>query len=372
MSQVDVQPAVRIDALDGLRGVAVLAVIGYHFFSRWTLPLNPTNLYPYGDWLAGVAVLRYGYFGVHLFFLVSGFVISLTLQRCATWREFAVRRAARLVPSMVLAAVATYLIVSLVAPHYWTPKACNFLPSLTFTDPLLYERAFGLHCDFMDGAYWSLWVEVRFYVWAALLYYAVSAKHFLRNCAWLAGAALVVFVFEQRASHIPGIGLADLVFFPAYAPWLLAGVGFFHAWMDRGRVGAWFLVAVGLLFGLVGSAADFPERLVVLGIYAVFTVFVLRLRIASLLAASWLTRVGAASYALYLLHQEIGVTLIAALARALGIEGRPSTVVALAVILGLIAASAFIYDRYEVPARRLLTRVGGRFFRSTRLTASVG
>src|SRR5450631_2490401 len=109
----------RIDILDGLRGVAVLAVIGFHYFSRWTFPLNEKNLYPYGDVFAHVPFFRFGYLGVNLFFLVSGFVITLTLARCNSSREFFVKRFSRLMPAMVLASSATFLIVRLLPTHFW-------------------------------------------------------------------------------------------------------------------------------------------------------------------------------------------------------------------------------------------------------------
>ncbi len=357
----------RIDVLDGLRGVAVMAVIGFHYFSRWTLPLNTANLYPYDAAFASLPYFRFGYLGVHLFFLVSGFVISLTLTRCGTSREFFIRRFARLFPAMVLAASATFAIVQIAPPHFWALKACDFLPSLTFIDPSLYKRLFGLDCGFIDGAYWSLFIEVRFYVWAALLYFLASRKSFLRNSALLMNVAIAVLVLGYVVPSMPvGLGIAHLLLFPEFAPWLFSGVAFHFIWNDRSNLTAWAMVIEGMIANVARSLASVGgvEWIFVLGIYALFVAFALHLQALRLFRAHWLTRLGTASYTLYLLHQYIGVTTIATLAASLRITGRTSLLIAFFVAAGLAVSSIAIYDIYEVPARRYITRWGRQLMRT--------
>ena len=101
----------------------------------------------------------------------------------------------------------------------------------------------------------------------------------------------------------------------------------------------------------------------ILGTYGLFTRFALRASIVQVFAAPWLTRIGAASYALYLLHQQIGVTLIAWLAAVLGLTGPASAIVVPGVTVALIAVSLVVYRRYEVPAQRVLVRWGKPWFR---------
>ena len=63
---------------------------------------------------------KYGFYGVQLFFSVSGFVIVMTLERSGGLIEFAVKRLARLWPTMW--------------PVFWRRNPQDFLPSLTFLD----------------------------------------------------------------------------------------------------------------------------------------------------------------------------------------------------------------------------------------------
>ena len=102
----------RILFLDGLRCIAILAVIPFHYFSRWTPPEYYENLYPYGNVFS--PLFRYGFYGVNLFFVVSGFVITLTLYKCSSPFEFGVRRIARLWPSMALCSLITLLLIRII------------------------------------------------------------------------------------------------------------------------------------------------------------------------------------------------------------------------------------------------------------------
>ena len=89
-------PFDRITTLDLLRLVAALAVVGFHYFFRGAAADGYLNVaYPS---VATVAI--YGYLGVNLFFLISGFVIAWSAEG-RSWQAFAVARFARLYPGFV-------------------------------------------------------------------------------------------------------------------------------------------------------------------------------------------------------------------------------------------------------------------------------
>ena len=76
MKSASVTPG-RLIYLDGLRGLAILMVFFVHAFVRWP------DLVPYGNTYSNIPLFQYGMFGVRLFFMISGFVILLTLEKCA-------------------------------------------------------------------------------------------------------------------------------------------------------------------------------------------------------------------------------------------------------------------------------------------------
>lgn len=189
----------RIAFLDGFRGLAILLVIGFHYFTVYAR--DPRHLVPYGDAVAHVPIFSYGFFGVMLFFSVSGFVIAMTLESSSNLLEFAVRRFARLWPTMLLCSIITYCVL-LFWPTLWHQRLIDFLPSLTFMDGHHVWGAISpaLQSHWIDDVYWSLFVEVRFYFWAGVVYF-ISKKHFASNILLLMLVVSAMYIF----GHLTGV-----------------------------------------------------------------------------------------------------------------------------------------------------------------------
>jgi peptidoglycan/LPS O-acetylase OafA/YrhL len=86
----------RVHNIDAFRGIAVLMVIFFHGFSRWNYGFTV-------DKSTGIAMVsKYGWMGVELFFLISGYVILLSLLRTSTIIDFIGKRWRRLFPAMLI------------------------------------------------------------------------------------------------------------------------------------------------------------------------------------------------------------------------------------------------------------------------------
>jgi peptidoglycan/LPS O-acetylase OafA/YrhL len=92
----------RVVELDVFRGVAALWVAMFHLTLRYDEAFlhQPAPLKPLLD----------GTYGVELFFMISGFVILMTLQRSRSWVDFAVHRFARLYPAYWLSVACACLL----------------------------------------------------------------------------------------------------------------------------------------------------------------------------------------------------------------------------------------------------------------------
>lgn len=342
-------PQGRIATLDGFRALAICSVLAFHYTVRWSPEHDPASHLAAGAVFSGFAPFEYGWLGVELFFIISGFVILMTLERCATIGEFALRRIARISPALFGAAVATSLVMILLGPADWQPTPFDFASSIVPVDPKLFVP----QGQWIDGAYWTLWVEARFYLLAALTYWA-SRKNFVR--LWLALQVLVFvgqFAFHQNR-------LFDLILFPHYFSYFTLGICVYEIYTKKAPstpvVAAALLAAALVLFRAgfgvepYGGSTPWIVVSVNLSIFGLFALFLMdhpALAVFRLGAMVWL---GEVSYSLYLLHQNIGVSLM----RCAIAFGLPYLVV-LPVVIGLMLVLARLsFLCIERPAKRLL------------------
>jgi peptidoglycan/LPS O-acetylase OafA/YrhL len=342
----------RIQSLDGLRCIAALVVVVHHYCARWTQPIEPQSLYPYGSLFAHFPISEYGYLGVQLFFVISGFVIALTLYRSPTFYEFAVRRLARLWPTMLLCSAATYTALALIPQEPFTVSLFNFIPSLTFIAPDVFNFITrSNHFDWMDGAYWSLFVEIRFYALIGALYFLDRAR-FARNLIYASTASLGAYALALLFGQPLLASALKAALITQHLPWFLIGIGFYFKHIGKPFRSYFLLAALGLISQLVRLDASPTVVLAVSDVIIPGLVWIgLCTRIGNrLFSLRWLAGIGSASYSLYLLHQRIGVALI----HWLGADLHGWTTIGLAVFVAalVISAALIIFRYWETPWNR--------------------
>ncbi len=150
-----------MEVLDAFRAVAIIVVAAYHLIFLATLEFTgPNEIIP-----PLPRLFSYGFLGVEFFFMISGFVIFMTLARCATTQEFFIRRFARLYPAYIVSIPLIFVLMYILSyPHY--ERSLRDL----ITAPLL-DAPLTLCATFVSSVYWSLVTEVRFYVLIALIYH---------------------------------------------------------------------------------------------------------------------------------------------------------------------------------------------------------
>lgn len=318
----------RLSALDALRGIAALGVVLFHYI-------------PYYDDLYGHSFspwsgLDFGRYGVHLFFILSGFVIFMTLERTRTAGWFGLARAFRLLPALWAGIALTFIAVHLLGP---ADRAVS-LGSALMNTTLLHEY---LEFPHVDGAYWSLVIEATFYCWIALLFYGLKEWRHIRLALW--AWVLISYAGVLWWTAIPDnldFLVKDLLFVK-YAPLFVSGM-LIYRWHRHGRPARGDLLLLALAIGHAVVAYKPPFNVFVLGCYGIFALAVAGYLNA--LANRPLLWLGSLSYALYLVHQNIGYGVIG-WSYTTGLPGWAGVTLALATALAL---AALIHYGIEKPA----------------------
>lgn len=338
----------RLRELDGLRGIAITAVVVFHYFGRWTVERGQP-LYPYGSVAPWTT---YGAAGVDLFFVVSGFVIFLSLQNSTGFGHFLTKRADRLVPPMLVMSIVTFVTLVLIPTPFMDVRLADFLPSWTFTHPVFFKWLDPM-VGYVDGAYWTLFYEVRFYALVAALWFFVSREKAQALLVVLALLATAISLALSALDMKQWLSVLELLTMYSKLPLFVAGV-FLADVYTRGAMWPRFIVVALLLIAAV--AGNGPASAPTLGIIMLMVSAVaLRLRWAKVFALAPLVYIGAASYSLYLIHQDVGVALIHLMPQEWPLWAHLLGVAAITRLVLAIARLSYGYIEQSRPFTRLLT-----------------
>ena len=303
----------RVNEIDLLRFLAALAVVFFHYAYRG--PAGGFSSMPY-PLLAPVA--EYGFLGVELFFMISGFVVLMTAAASGRLRDFCISRVVRLYPAFWTCCTITFVAtVALAVPPNVT--FVQYVVNLTMVADLF-------RVPLLEGAYWSLLVEIRFYALVAVLLIVGKIHQAQRYLAmWLLACIALELALELPApfagTWMPPSALhavRTLLIFD-YAAYFIAGATCFLIWEQGPAVSRFTVLAASWALAVFQSggivrkvrAENAMSTLndgIVIGILTLFFVVMVLIalgRTGAIARYRW-PLAGAVSYPLYLLHQNIG------------------------------------------------------------------
>jgi len=136
----------RIKELDVFRGLAAISVVLYHYTTRYNKIFDSSYS----------VNLKYGWLGVPVFFILSGFVIYLTVNKSEDALDFLKRRFIRLYPTFWVCLLITLGVEAFTGYFINEISVKDILMNFT-----MFHQFFGF--EHVDGAYWSLLPELLFY-----------------------------------------------------------------------------------------------------------------------------------------------------------------------------------------------------------------
>ena len=273
-----------LSSLDLLRGLAAVAVCYFHFTHGNPEFLSKSNLL----YISG----RFGFLGVDVFFVISGFVIPYAMFRgnyqLKDFGRFLGKRLVRIEPPYLISIALVLLLnwVSTLSPYYrGIPFSVNF-EALALH--LGYLNAF-FNFPWVNDVYWTLAIEFQYYIVIALLFPLLIHPEKKFSFGVLLVLGLSGFILHEH-SYIFNYSLLFIV-----------GILLFQfqiGYISKKQFGAFLLVALIMIF------VKFDKRYLVAALlpYFFITYFEFNDRISKFL--------GQISYSLYLVHIPIGGRII--------------------------------------------------------------
>lgn len=341
-------PASRIAVIDGLRLFAALSVALFHLsgcLSASTVwGARTEDIFP-----ALHRFTSYGFLGVDLFFMISGFVICMSAWG-RTLGDFARSRITRLFPAYWPAVIISSIVVGLF------PVLVHRLPLDQIAVNLVMLNG-PLHVRNVDSVYWTLWVEARFYLLFGLVLLRRGLN--LRRALFFGYGWLIAGVFTVHG----GVPILGVILQPEYAPLFVAGMAFYliHRFGDDlkrwGLVGSAYALGLHNVTGRVDADNADSHYHLSHGVgMAVLTVFFVVMAViakgwTARIQWRWLTTAGVLTYPFYLLHHDISWSIIHAMRGV-----RPRLLTLVVTILVMLLAAWLLHRLIEKPLARVLKR----------------
>jgi len=292
---------IRFTEIDLLRFIAALSVMLFHYTIRGhATEDNFSNIrFP-----AETLFLRYGYLGVDLFFLISGFVILMSATGKSP-KNFLISRIVRLYPAFWVCCTLTFVIVHLFDHGHFKLSFLRYLVNMTMLNGFI-------NIGNIDGVYWTLLYEIKFYILIFILIYTKQIRHI----QYYLGIWLLVSIVLLK----PFLKL-DLIFIPDYSAYFIAG-SIFYLIYKEGLTPYKLLIllasfalaytnAIRVLYtksGWYHLSYSIPEMTALLfAFYLVF--FLISLNKTRYIRSNFYTFLGDLTYPMYLLHATIGFVI---------------------------------------------------------------
>ena len=287
----------RIYALDVLRFLAAFAVVMYHYTYR-KLPITGHE-----DAFAAIDVVtKFGFLGVNLFFMISGFVIlQSALSRNPT--GFAISRATRLYPTYWVCVTLTTAVLILFSNGLEDLSLFKYLANMTMLNDYI-----GV--GNIDSVYWTLQAEIKFYACIFVLMLLGWVRNYkVWMSVWL--AATVSYFFIQQPYFM------GWLISPFYSCYFIAGAAFYLAMINGFKLFHIAILLITLLLALAGShkqvesyirSPDELDKIITNGIlllsYLLF--YLLSTNKLNFNKSLLITYLGGITYPLYLIHAKAG------------------------------------------------------------------
>jgi peptidoglycan/LPS O-acetylase OafA/YrhL len=313
----------RLHNIDTLRAIAAFSVLWFHVS-------NTVSNYPVNTTIRESGA--FGWIGVDIFFVISGFIIPFSLWKAAFifkehWRSFLFKRLIRIEPTYILSIIFT--IVFGLTVNYFYSRQIYVFSFGQIAAHFLYLNAF-LGYEWVNPVYWTLAIEFQYYILICFLYPVLFSR---TGRLWLILGSICMACLVKDSAFIFSFGGLFLI-----------GIFIF----------LYYIKSIDLRFFIFAILCSVLFAVTFLGYVAAIAglatgLLIIYVRIPKY---SWVTYVGMISYSLYLFHYPI-VEKIVRLGKHVGNSTIDQIfVVTIATLISIIVAR-FFFVIIERPTMKL-------------------
>ncbi len=311
------QIGVKLLSVDILRGIAALAVCFFHLTGSSGLSKNTANLG------------KYGFLGVEIFFVISGFIIPYSMYKAKyeikAFGHFLGKRLLRIHPPYLATLFMTVLLIYLTRRSHLPP-----LPSI-MSHTVYIDQLF--HYEAISPIFWTLIIELQFYIFIGLFFFFINHKSIVVFIS-LIQILLIIFYFNSSNTLFGWIGF-----------FILGIVLFRYKYIQLQALTFWLIVfqcalLIAYKVGIIESIA---------GVFAVLFINYIEIYNSNKSYNSLLLFFGTISYSIYLIHWEFGRTVVA-ITRHIPILGHYDSFRVLIGMLSSILFASLFYYLIEKPS----------------------
>jgi len=360
----------NLPGLTRMRFFAALWVVFYHWREPWVVDIDASS-----------QIFAMGRFGVDLFFILSGFVLTHVYVAAREegrfkFGRFIIARFARIYP-LHIATLAFLGVVAFGAAQLGVPFEPERFPLQDLPAHLLLVHAWGFAPNFgWNGPSWSISAEWFAYLaFPAYLMLAVALKR--RPLVLLAIAVALFFILDQVHLRLFGETLpmaTERYGVIRIIPEFLIGVGLYRLgqiWSLPKSIARLSMAVVVTMYLLFAHMAVDDRVLALLGAPLIFLLAELDRHAEAKASAGVFVYLGDISYAIYMIHVPFFMVAFNFLQDVVGaIDETMSTGLFAVLLVIMIGASALTFEIIEKPARSGIRRLGDRFLK-TPTTSSI-
>jgi len=233
----------------------------------------------------------------------------MSVERCPNFFVFIGKRWLRLFPAMLVVTILVYFTAALLPDRpRGMPAYTDVIPGLLFIEPLWLQSIFGISARSLEGAFWTIYVEVKFYFFAAIFYYLFRQRnlYYYLFAAFVAAMVLDMAIQYTNSSFVHVLESITNHGSFKYFGWFAAGTASYY--YHRTKQSKW------LYLGIFAAFTSSVYYLNVEGVGVFYSVILLVILFFTLNISSFAKKAmsnklflffGYISYPLYLVHENI-------------------------------------------------------------------